>query len=443
MENEILLSAGIDIGTTTTHLIISRIGIALEGGFGTAPQAKITEKKILYKSPVYFTPLDASGQIDAQAVAKIIEQEYKRAGVKKENLKSGAVIITGESAKKENARRVLQETARLSGDFVTANAGAELESFLSGKGAGADVRSKESGRITANVDIGGGTTNISVFQDGEFVDDCCLNIGGRLVCFQNGVPVAAPCIQPLCRGMDLHKEEDLRHLCRQMAAYILLALQGKNEQIPDFLVTNHLLSGRNLPGVVTFSGGVGACMCQAQNDFQYHDIGVLLADAVKTAFSSFEGQVVPPQPDSIRATVIGAGNFHLDISGSTIRYQNIAFPLKNLECVRQLDEIGTELCAICPKTDGAPGFAGVDGLARQIVAAAGGLIQSGAPLVVLTKYDFSKALGTCLKKYLPRQYPFLCADGIDCAKGDYIDIGEPVGGGRAVPVVVKTLVFGG
>ncbi len=178
MEQEILLSAGIDIGTTTTHLIISEITVALERGFGAPPQAKIAGKKILYKSPVYFTPLDVSGQIDAKGVDAIIEKEYRRAGVRKEDLKSGAVIITGESAKKKNARRVLQETARLSGDFITANAGAALESFLSGKGAAADLRSRQSGRVTANVDIGGGTADIAVISLGGVVESASIKIAG-------------------------------------------------------------------------------------------------------------------------------------------------------------------------------------------------------------------------------------------------------------------------
>ena len=116
MENETLLSVGIDIGTTTTHLIISKIAIEVEGGFGTVPHAKISDKKIVYKSPVYFTPLDKRGNIDIDAVAGIINSEYQIAGVSKSDLQSGAVIITGESSKKDNARAVLQKIADASGD---------------------------------------------------------------------------------------------------------------------------------------------------------------------------------------------------------------------------------------------------------------------------------------------------------------------------------------
>lgn len=110
MENETLLSVGIDIGTTTTHLIISKIAIEVEGGFGTVPHAKISDKKIVYKSPVYFTPLDKRGNIDIDAVAGIINSEYQIAGVSKSDLQSGAVIITGESSKKIMQERCFKKS---------------------------------------------------------------------------------------------------------------------------------------------------------------------------------------------------------------------------------------------------------------------------------------------------------------------------------------------
>ena len=81
MKNETVLSTGIDIGTTTTHLIVSRLGICETGGFGVVPSVEITSKEILYKSPVYFTPLLENGDIDLQGVALRIQKEYDRAGI--------------------------------------------------------------------------------------------------------------------------------------------------------------------------------------------------------------------------------------------------------------------------------------------------------------------------------------------------------------------------
>ena len=163
-------------------------------------------------------------------------------------------------------------------------------------------------------------------------------------------------------------------LCRRMADCILFAVQGENDRIPPALVTNHLLSGRFVPQTVTFSGGVAACMTGQHDAFQYKDLGVLLAGAVQSVFAAFSGEVIQPQPDSIRATVIGAGNFHMEVSGSTIFYQNICFPLKNLACGRPRASRPGTLCRTRSRTaacyfDQARFFQGARLLFKKISAA--------------------------------------------------------------------------
>lgn len=449
MENQILLSAGIDIGTTTTHLIVSRIGIAVEGGFGTVPHAVITKKEIIYESPVYFTPLDENGNINGTAVAEIIKKEYSAAGFKKENFDSGAVIITGESSKKENAKQVLADIAEYSGNFIAAQAGSRLESYLSGKGAGADKFSEQSGVVTANADIGGGTTNISFFKDGECVDDCCLNIGGRLVRFdEGGNAVLTPEISRLCaeNGIVIKSSRDAAEIGRlcAVAADIVKNAIFSCGSVPDYCITDSLPSGKYVPEAVSFSGGVAECFadCGACRT-GFGDIGCALAAAVRESSRSYPAKIINSASSPIRATVIGAGNFSMEISGSTIEYSNVSLPLKNLECVSDFSRIGSDLCAVSLPGDGVPGFEELVNIANDIVKSCAELTAKGLPIVVVTKADFSKALGICLRRALPPGYPFICFDGIDCRRGNYIDIGAPVAGGKAVPVVVKTLVFGG
>lgn len=437
MKSDILLSVGIDIGTTTTHLILSKISICVEGGFGVVPKAKITDKKIIYKSPVYFTPLSADGGIDLDGVAKIINTEYKKAGVTPDMLNSGAVIITGESSKKYNADEVLHKISSSSGSFVAAQAGARLESILSGRGAGADIISEQNATLVANIDIGGGTTNISFFENGKCVDDCCLNIGGRLVKFEGENVIVSPTVEPLYRECD-----SIDELCEKMADCIFRAVMGG--EVEKYLITDRLPKKYSNPKIITFSGGVGECIYNESND-EYSDIGIMLARAVKKRFCKFDGEIARVE-NPIRATVIGAGNFSLEVSGSTIQYADkLELPLKNLECITDLSQIGEceTPCAICPETEKSPDFNFINSLALDIAKTCENMIKSGVPVVVITKYDISKALGICLRRYLPKDYPFICADGIDCSPGDYIDIGKSIANGRAVPVVVKTLVFGG
>jgi|GEM_PF-5835475 len=183
--SEIMLSAGIDIGTTTTQVIFSRLTLEKSGGFGTVPEIHVTNREVIYKGKPHFTPLINNELIDSTGVGEIIENEYASAGMSPEKIETGAVIITGETARKRNAREVSETVSRTAGDFVVASCGPDLESFLAGKGAGADILSKKTGKIVLNIDIGGGTSNFCEFQDGEEIDNACIDIGGRIIRFDD------------------------------------------------------------------------------------------------------------------------------------------------------------------------------------------------------------------------------------------------------------------
>ena len=176
-----LTSVGIDIGTTTTQLVVSELILENRMPGARIPSVEITGKRLLYESGIYFTPVIDHKNVDAQAVKRIIEREYAKSGVKPEDVDTGAVIITGETAKKENADRIIHELSSFAGDFVVAIAGPELEAILAGKGSGASELSRKRQEVVANLDIGGGTTNIAIFENGNVIDTACLNIGGRLV----------------------------------------------------------------------------------------------------------------------------------------------------------------------------------------------------------------------------------------------------------------------
>ena len=179
--DETILSAGIDVGTSTTQIIFSRMTIQNTGGFGSVPKIEIVDKEIIYESEIYFTPLLSENEIDGDKVSDIVMSEYKKANLTPDMLTTGAVIITGESSRKSNARSVTEALSETAGNFVVATAGPDLESVLAGKGSGAARLSEETGKTVANFDIGGGTTNICLFRDGAAIDTACLDIGGRLI----------------------------------------------------------------------------------------------------------------------------------------------------------------------------------------------------------------------------------------------------------------------
>ena len=180
---EEILSVGIDIGTSTLQLIFSKIYIENRGSSFTVPQIKIIGKEVIYRSEIYETPLISETVIDTKNVKKIIENEYKKANIKYEDVSTGAVIITGDTARKENAKEVLETLSGMAGDFVVATAGPDLESIIAGKGSGAYTFSEEKNTSIVNFDVGGGTTNNVIFNRGEVEDTTCLDIGGRLIKF--------------------------------------------------------------------------------------------------------------------------------------------------------------------------------------------------------------------------------------------------------------------
>ena len=176
-----ILSVGIDIGTSTTQVIFSRLTFKNSAGYFAVPHIAIVDKEVVYKSDIYITPLKNRTAIDGAKVREIVAGEFEKAGYGPEDTQTGAVIITGESARKENSEIVLQELSDFAGEFVVSTAGPDLEAIIAGKGSGARQYSIDCQCRVANLDIGGGTTNLVVFDSGEVVGKGCLDIGGRLM----------------------------------------------------------------------------------------------------------------------------------------------------------------------------------------------------------------------------------------------------------------------
>lgn len=182
---EEIISVGIDIGTSTTQLVFTKIILENLSSGARVPQIKIVGKEIFYRSKIHFTPLLSPLEIDGEKIKEIIKSEYNAAGIKEKEVSTGAVIITGETARKSNAKEVLSALSSMAGDFVVATAGPDLESIVAGKGSGAMSISENKNIELYNMDIGGGTTNIALFKSGEIFDTTCLDIGGRLIKFKN------------------------------------------------------------------------------------------------------------------------------------------------------------------------------------------------------------------------------------------------------------------
>ena len=172
---------GLDVGTTSTQMIVSRLRIENRASEFAVPDLVIADREILYESPVHFTPLRSEALVDGEALRTLLLEEYRHAGLTRETVDTGAVIVTGETSRKENAREVAQALSGLAGDFVVATAGPDLESELAARGSGAVAYSAETGKTVLHMDIGGGTANLCLIRGGEIAATGCLNVGGRLL----------------------------------------------------------------------------------------------------------------------------------------------------------------------------------------------------------------------------------------------------------------------
>ena len=438
-----LLSVGLDVGTTSTQMVVSRLSVENRAGAFSVPEMDIAGREILYQSPVHFTPLLGIDRVDGAALREIVAAEYANAGIRREDVDTGAVIITGETSRRENARAVAEALSDFAGDFVVATAGPDLESVLAAKGAGAVTFSEKTGKTVLHFDIGGGTANLALIEDGIITATACLNVGGRLVKIEDG---KISYISPVLDGFfhrkvgDTADEGELSALAEELAQVLEMAagLREIDERL-NRLETQEIatpvcaLARNDMKKVISFSGGVADCI-EGERDWRaFGDIGVLLGRAIRGSGLCRGEYMLGEQ--TIRATVIGAGCHSAQLSGSTVFHQNIRFPLKNLPVVTKTEDLakldGPGVLAISGE---AMDFAGVRDLAKHLAA------SMEPPIYLAAAGDMAKALGVQIALALGRNAEILCIDRVRLREGDYLDVGAPVG--PALPVVVKTLVMG-
>lgn len=434
-----LLSVGLDVGTTSTQLVVSRLTVENRASSFAVPDMDITERRVLYKSPVYFTPLLGENLVDGSAIREIVQKEYQNAGIHREDVDTGAIIITGETSRKENARAVLDALSDYAGDFVVATAGPDLESVLAAKGAGATELSRTTGKPVLHMDIGGGTSNLALIEDGKIIRTGCLNVGGRLIKFrENG---EAYYVSPVLSGISDAKpgntvtQSMLQGLAETLTHALEMAagLREPTDLMDRFLTeeTGHRWMPPSGEVVLSFSGGVADCIDQELPWNQFGDLGPILGQTIRKS-SLCRGQYALGR-ETIRATVIGAGSYSTQLSGSTVFSQNVRFPLKNLPVVENTGGFHEGSVVLTVPGIPSPTYSQVREIAQELAK------NKPPELYICLEADMAKALGQALAARLPPDTRILCIDRVRVGEDSYLDIGEPVGG--AFPVVVKTLVL--
>ena len=474
-----ILSVGIDVGTSTTQVVFSKLQMDNAGGYFSVPRVAIVDKEVVYKSEVYMTPLKTDVLIDTEALRDIVAAEFRKAGYRPEDTDSGAVIITGESARKENSDAVLKSLSDFAGDFVVSAAGPDMESLIAGKGSGSWQYSMDHHCRVANLDIGGGTTNVVLFEDGETAARGCLDIGGRLICMdsQGMITKVSPAAAVMAQAAgvsvsvgDRCDELKLTAVTRQMAAALNAYLGVGTKDIDAILRQIKTPGSSDFPvpekvQAVFFSGGVADLIYHESADtWAYGDIGVLLGRAIRESRLFTDFQKMEPG-ETIRATVVGAGTYTTTISGSTITYSDDIFPLKNIPVIK-LDEELQEACfagetepvirriqwvlgqndeehfilAMPGKRN--PGYMEMKRAAASIRQIMDRVQPPGEPILLVIESDIAKAMGQMIRQQPELKRQVVAIDSIHVEDGEYVDMGKPMMNGMVIPVVVKTLIFG-
>ena len=472
VEDEIrLASVGVDIGSSTSHLVFSRLTLErLDNRY------VVSERKVLHESEIFLTPYSGDTTIDAAALGAFVREQYRLAGTAPDGIDTGALILTGVAVRRTNARAIGELFAAQAGKFVAVSAGDALEATLAAYGSGAVARSiRESARVM-NVDIGGGTSKIAVCEAGEIVELTALDIGARIVAFDSAGRVTR--IEEAGRrlaeeaglALEIGRAADPEGLGRMIGCMADRLFEAMS-RAPLGAGTAALLRlaplrNERAPEVLTFSGGVSEYL-YGRETRGFGDLGAALARAILARMDGWGIRIAPPD-QGIRATVIGASQYTVQVSGGTIFVEpQSALPLRNVPVIAPelpLDEESLDAqrianavraalarlelesaegpVALCYRWRESASFARLDAFCRGVTAALAPLLERGLPLVLVGDGDIGGLIGIhCVELRL--RSPVVSIDGIVLKEFDFIDIGELIPASGAVPVVIKSLVFPG
>ena len=473
VEDEIrLVSVGVDIGSSTSHLVFSRLTLERSDN-----RYLVANREVLHESEVLLTPyLDSAGhEIDAARLGAFIEEQYRRSGVGPGAVDTGALILTGVAVQRANARAIGELFAAQAGKFVAVSAGDALECTLAAHGSGAMARSiRESARVM-NVDIGGGTTKIAVCDRGELLESTAIDIGARLVCFDEEMRLerveAAGARFAREAGLDLQPgnstdRDGLRRMAECMAERLFEAMSAHplRDETASLVRLSPLANDR-VPDAVIFSGGVSEYL-YGREQASFGDLGPWLAQALLARVRDWGPRIEAPD-QGIRATVIGASQYTVQVSGSTIFVEPMsAIPLRNVpvivpvlaleeesldpariaeavqQALRRRELMDSEHpVALAYRWSGSASFARLDAFCLGIAKGLAPLLERGLPLVLVGESDIGGLIGIHCREEARLRCPVVSIDGISLSAFDFIDIGEILSTSGAVPVVIKSLVF--
>lgn len=480
----LLTSVGVDIGSSTSHLLFSRLELERDDN-----RYVVTRRIVLHESDILFTPYVDETTIDGAALGRFIHQQYERAGLRREDVDTGALILTGVALLRQNARAIADLFAEEAGRFVAVSAGDNLETTMAAHGSGAVARSEASGQTILNVDVGGGTSKLALCRAGRVEALATMDVGARLVVAdeRGSITRLEPAGREVGRALGLKLAvggcltlDQRRAMAAYMAERLFDVIRGdvSDERTRALLRTPPLFSpgplgegqGKDVPGRprldgLTFSGGVSEFI-YGRARAAFDDLGHLLAEAIREQAARSGLPLLEPAA-GIRATVIGASQYTIQVSGSTIFLSPLeVVPLRNIpvvapdfpwngaelepeavrrsvrDALRRFDLLEAESpVALAFRWQGLATYRRIDAFCRGALEAMRHSLERGHPLVLVCDGDIGGLLGLHIQDQHGEAVPVVSIDGVELREFDFIDIGSLIPSSGAVPVVIKSLVF--
>jgi ethanolamine utilization protein EutA len=471
-----LRSVGIDIGSSGTQVIFSRLNLRRMAE-DLSSRYLVVSRETLFQSPVALTPYQSERRIDQGALGEIIDAAYAHAGLHPDDIDAGVVILTGEALRRENAGAIAGLLAEQGGEFVCASAGHHMEAMLAAFGSGAARVSHDSGKRILNIDIGGGTTKLALVEEGRVTATAAVHIGGRLQVVDESRSIVRldPAGADLASraGFSWHRGDsaapgDMERVAQSMADALLGCVLARPlpPDLERLYLTEPLPDLGSIDGVM-FSGGVAEYIyCRETRDFG--DMGRLLGSALRNRIDSgaLPWPMLPPG-ECIRATALGASEYSVQLSGNTIYISDAAqlLPRRNLQVLQPPFRFGDPVdpgelasairdhfaafdlvegeaeAALAFRWEGAPSYERIAAFAQGVRLGLANTIAGGRPLYIMLDGDIAQTLGAILRDEMHLGSEILVIDGVTLWDFDYIDLGRIRMPSQTVPVTVKSLVF--
>ncbi len=470
-----LRTVGIDIGSSTSHLLFSRVTLKRLSD-GLSSRFIVIDRQVLWRSPIMLTPFFPDGTIDAHKLEQFVRHAYHDAGLRRSDIDTGAVILTGEAIKRKNARAIDEIFAEESGKFVCATAGHKLECILAAHGSGATALSSRRSECGLHVDVGGGTTKLALIDRGEIVSVAAFAVGGRLLAqdekgawtrIDDSAHLVAKQLGIEASPSRFADESVRQAIAERLAMIVVDQISGKTlDELGHALELTEPLSRTLKPRFVTFSGGVAEYIFGREST-SHGDIAKLLAsEIVKQIKARISIPIIEPM-ERIRATVIGASQFTVQVSGKTIYLPDRGvLPVHNIPVIHlglgisnqiDIDEIvgalkrNADIFSIKPNArlaiaftwDGEPEHSRLFAMAKAIMQFAAPSGKRNETLFLMIDGDVGASLGRILHDELHLDGKIVSIDGITLRELDFVDVGELLDPPGVVPVVIKSLLFPG